>query len=370
MASREHIARAAKVLVELSGQLHDLRDFHEFPALLHQFLKKHMPVDWLFVGIPNPRKDCPAGYDFLGHNIDLTSPWWEEYPKICQYDYLLKQILIVPERHLVYDRFIHDSRNEEHEFIKSQANRYTDTQYCLAASLHKAPGALISLSLHRTDKKHPFSEQDREFLSALLPLMSIETKNWLLYAQNNLVKQSIEELLHQHHDEAIILNHNLNVVYHDEIFLSKLQPGKGKHNTGDMPISILRWIHEEIAPQEHLPALGGPWYLKRSLANPTIELVAHLIGSRDGAKRYLLVTKNSDQRESDFSSLARIGLTEREIETLTYLPFGYTNSQIAGAMNLREITIKKHFRHIGRKLKAKRKTEILSNALLQVQELK
>jgi DNA-binding NarL/FixJ family response regulator len=64
-----------------------------------------------------------------------------------------------------------------------------------------------------------------------------------------------------------------------------------------------------------------------------------------------------------FSELAVLGLTEREIEALSYLPLGYTNKQIAMAMSIGEDGVKKYFKRLSRKLNASGRTELLYQAL-------
>jgi DNA-binding CsgD family transcriptional regulator len=60
--------------------------------------------------------------------------------------------------------------------------------------------------------------------------------------------------------------------------------------------------------------------------------------------------------------LKKCGLTNREIQVLAYLPLGYTNQQIASALNISEVTVKKHMEHIGRKLDARGRTMIMRKA--------
>ncbi len=71
----------------------------------------------------------------------------------------------------------------------------------------------------------------------------------------------------------------------------------------------------------------------------------------------------------DFSVLSEIGLSPREIDVLEYLPLGLTNTQIALALEIREVTVKKHLQNVGRKLDAQGKTEILYQALRRKEQL-
>ena len=71
----------------------------------------------------------------------------------------------------------------------------------------------------------------------------------------------------------------------------------------------------------------------------------------------------------DFSALSEIGLSPREIDVLEYLPLGLTNTQIALALGIQEVTVKKHLQSVGRKLDAQGKTEILYQALRRKEQL-
>jgi DNA-binding CsgD family transcriptional regulator len=71
----------------------------------------------------------------------------------------------------------------------------------------------------------------------------------------------------------------------------------------------------------------------------------------------------------DFDLLMRIGITAREAEILSYLPLGYANRDIADAMDITVNGVKKHLQHIGRKLGAGGRTEILYKALMKKREI-
>ncbi|GAB4295638.1 MAG: hypothetical protein Kow0090_10590 [Myxococcota bacterium] len=84
----------------------------------------------------------------------------------------------------------------------------------------------------------------------------------------------------------------------------------------------------------------------------------------------------SDSKEAgettceDFSCLEKNNFSKREVEVLGLLPLGYTNKQIASALGIKEVTVKKHLRNIANKLEAYGKTEILYKALQEKKRLK
>jgi len=89
----------------------------------------------------------------------------------------------------------------------------------------------------------------------------------------------------------------------------------------------------------------------------------------DGGNPFGLLHLVDKRSPDDFSPLIVCGLSMREIEVLNYLPTGYSNAQIAMALGIKEITVKKHLKAIGDKLGASGKTEILYTALAKLLDL-
>jgi len=87
------------------------------------------------------------------------------------------------------------------------------------------------------------------------------------------------------------------------------------------------------------------------------------------ARRFVLLRLTLHGCTADFSALARIGLSRRELEVLSFLPLGYSNAQIASALEIGEVTVKKHLRNAGEKLGATGKTGILYAAMHRLREL-
>lgn len=90
---------------------------------------------------------------------------------------------------------------------------------------------------------------------------------------------------------------------------------------------------------------------------------------RDAETPVLVITIQQHESNGDFQILSRIGLTKREIETLSYLPLGYTNQQIATAMAISVSGVKKHLRNLGKKLNTAGRLETLFRALSLKEEL-
>jgi DNA-binding NarL/FixJ family response regulator len=134
-----------------------------------------------------------------------------------------------------------------------------------------------------------------------------------------------------------------------------------------VPEPIDQWIRRQIAPKGHLEANSGPWIFNMSLPEMELYCKAYTVFTELN-QLALLVLLVPHNRPEDFSILELHGLTKREIETLSYLPLGYTNKQIAMAMDIEEVTVKKHLKNAGEKLDAIGKTDTLYRAI-QLKEL-
>lgn len=75
------------------------------------------------------------------------------------------------------------------------------------------------------------------------------------------------------------------------------------------------------------------------------------------------------ESDFDFAALKTAGFSGKEIEVLSFLPLGYTNTQIGNALGVKEVTVKKHLRRAGERLGAQGKTEILYRALQLKREI-
>ena len=122
------------------------------------------------------------------------------------------------------------------------------------------------------------------------------------------------------------------------------------------------WIDDEIAPKGTLQPGTGPWDKIFKFGDVTIKCEAHIINGHSG-RPFLFVQLQEQPRTENFSVLKHFNLTQREIEVLEYLPLGYTNWQIAAAMGIQPVSVKKHLKNLAAKLHASGRTEILYQAL-------
>ena len=138
-----------------------------------------------------------------------------------------------------------------------------------------------------------------------------------------------------------------------------------------LPDFIETWIVKEILPQYQTSKLSGPW--NTTVKTPVGDIAYKAsVFSHDCETPVLVITiqqNESSGSNGDFQILSRIGITKREIETLSYLPLGYTNQQIATAMEISVSGVKKHLKNLNKKLDAAGRLETLLCAMSLREEL-
>lgn len=200
-------------------------------------------------------------------------------------------------------------------------------------------------------------------------------------------------------DATVLLARDMNEVMHimddkpelDLILLDLRMPGMN----GLQGLRMLREQHPEIrvallsgmAEKEHVEeaiSLGAAAYFPKTLsATQMMKGIRRVVTE---GEQYIAMDHNSndimpshfghDRRSRDRAIgnaaaistadiAARIRLTPREHEVLTFLLRGASNKEIANSLNLQVVTVKLHVRGICRKLNAKNRTQ----AVLRAQEM-
>ncbi len=88
----------------------------------------------------------------------------------------------------------------------------------------------------------------------------------------------------------------------------------------------------------------GPWFQNICLPEKNLHCKAYTVVT-DLKQLVLFVMLIPYNRPMDFSILLIEGLTIREVEAISYLPLDYSNKQIAMAMDIEEVTAKKHLKN-------------------------
>jgi DNA-binding CsgD family transcriptional regulator len=214
------------------------------------------------------------------------------------------------------------------------------------------------VALYRNDPNRPFTAEEtaalHDFAQALVPLAELMLRGYEMKIQMLANPDGKKRY-------SILFDQCLRMVGFAEgtpVFLEELMAKPGGAET---LVRIHDWLSGTIIPawkgQE-----TGPWNGTFPFGRECFRCDARMI--EDEFQNFLLLVEiDALRKKDDFSFLARYGLSKQQIAVLSYLPLGYTNRQIADAIGIKEVTVKKHLHHIGAKLHALGRTEILFQAI-------
>lgn len=351
-------AKAADAIVELHASIREISDYREFPLLFESVVRKLFPIDWLALFVFG---QGPKTYNIVT-NPSLPFDWNEKYAKIYEYD----RIRIDTLNQAVGGTYIYQPgngpRKEEEVYVLETVKKHTDTSHFLTLHTAKTSDSDSGIGIYRTEENHPFSAHEKQILDYLSPVLVSFTYTMMLYSEFDLKRVSIDKLAGSQKALTITFNDGLvpvDIPKATERFIKRYFPSTGQRSIPD-PIDI--WIRQQIAPKGCLEPNSGPWIFKMCLAEMDLYCKAYTIVT-DLNQLALLVLLIPHNRPMDFSILRSEGLTKRETEALSYLPLGYSNKQIAMAMDIEEVTVKKHLKNTAQKLGAFGKTDTLYEAI-------
>lgn len=125
-----------------------------------------------------------------------------------------------------------------------------------------------------------------------------------------------------------------------------------------LPQQLLSWLqsqNQRLSRLDDAPPVRSPLILEKEGKRLTVRLL-----SQDGMH---LILMEEARAFLDVRSLATLGLTAREVEVLTWIARGKTNSEIASILLTRTGTVKKHVEHILVKLGVETRTAAAARAL-------
>lgn len=344
-------------IVKLHSIIPEISDFNEFTSILDSTINELFHVDWLQLGLIG---DNTAVNLFTSESF--STGWEEKFIENYDIDTLRIETfnnkiggtyLFEPGKHP-------DKENEE--YLLETVKKYTDTSHFLTVHTGKNKEFDSAIGFYRTDKTNHYTRDEEKIVSYLSPVLVSITHTMMLYYDYELKRLSHEALSRSL--KALTLTFN-NVLIPIDIpeetrnFFSRYFPDS---QAKIIPKVIENWLTTEVAPKGFLELGRGPWTLDLHLPGLELHLKAHSVPSKINKQVLLLILYPHNQPE-DFSILYRDGFTQREIETLSYLPLGYTNKQIAIAMDIEEVTVKKHLKGCAQRLGTIGKTDTLYQAL-------
>jgi len=347
-------AKAADAMVELHASIRDISDYREFPLLLESVIRKLFSIDWLAVFA-----FCQGNRN---HNIvakpSLLIDWHEKYIEFFNLDRIRIDTMNLPVGGTYIYQRDDATIKEEEVYLLETIKKYLDASHFLTIHTAKTAEFDSGIGIYRSDEHHPYTAQDKQFLDYLSPILVSFVHNMTLYSEFDLKRVSIDKLAGSQKALTMSFNDRLEPVdipKETERFIRRYFPSAGQRFIPDL---IDNWISQQIAPKGCLEPNSGPWFIDICLPEMDLHCKAFTVVT-DLKQLVLLVMLIPHNRPMDFSILQSEGLTKREVEAVSYLPLGYSNKQIAMAMDIEEVTVKKHLKNTAQKLGAVGKTDTL-----------
>jgi DNA-binding CsgD family transcriptional regulator len=350
-------AKAADAMVELHASIPEISDYREFPVHLESVIRKLFPIDWLVFGVFG---QGPNTYSIVT-NPSLPFDWNEKYADIYDYDRIRTDTF----NQAVGGTYIYrrcdasvKSVKEEEVYLLETIKKHTDTSHFLTLHTAKTHDSDSAIGMYRAEENHPFSTHEKQVLDYLSPVLVSFSHTMMLYSEFDLKRVSLDKLAGS--QKALTMSFNnrlepLDIPKETKSFIKRHFPATGQRS---IPDPIDSWIRQQISPKGCLEPNSGPWYFNICLPEMDLHCKAYTVVT-DLKQLVLLIMLIPHNRPMDFSILQSEGLTKREVEAVSYLPLGYSNKQIAMAMDIEEVTVKKHLKNTAQKLGAVGKTDTL-----------
>jgi DNA-binding CsgD family transcriptional regulator len=348
-------AKAADAMVELHASICEISDFREFPLLLESVTSKLFPIDWLAIFVFGQG-------NMNNHNIvakpSMVIDWHEKYVEFFHLDRIRIDTMNLPVGGTYIYQRDDATIKEEEVYLLENIKKYLDASHFLTLHTAKTADFDSALGIYRSEERHPYSAQDKQFLDYLSPIIVSFTHTMMLYSDFDLKRVSIDKLAGS--QKALTMSFNdrlepLDIPKETERFIKRHFPETLQRS---IPDPIDSWIRQQIAPKGCLEPNSGPWCLNFCLPDMDLHCKAYTVVT-DLKQLVLFMLLIPHNRPLDFSILRFEGLTKREVEAVSYLPLGYSNKQIAMAMDIEEVTVKKHLKNAAQKLGAVGKTDTL-----------
>nr|WP_320190023.1 helix-turn-helix transcriptional regulator [uncultured Desulfobacter sp.] len=358
MLSNFQKAKIFDALNELYQTINYTSDFSDFFQILESVIKTLFPVDWMGIYTINQSGDA---YNVVT-NPSVPFDWNEKYGEILPYDEFRIQTAREPVGGACIFSFEDYLVSDEGSYCYEVIKKYTDTSHFLALHTIKTNTVDSGIAFYRIDEHFEFTENDRELIVSLSPFLVSMSNTLRLYTESDLKRITLETFCRCKKNLYLCLDDTLNPIdlpQETQIFFKRnFTRGVWKN----IPEEIWFWIKKVVAPMGNVIPGSGPWKTRCTLDEMELVITAHAVIT-EHQKTVLVLFLKPHGNKQDFNILVKDGLTPKEIETLSYLPLGYSNRQIAQAMTIAEVTVKKHLKNASKKLNAYGKTETLFNAI-------
>ncbi len=346
--------------MDLCSSCVDCQSYGEAADCYLEFINRYFPVDWLSIYLVN-RGDQHIS---VTTNSGLAFNWEELYSNMLQH--VSFEMCVESEPGTVQLSHEHSDLNCSGDlWAREYMQKHTNTAYCLTMLLHREEQWLCALGLYRFDPADPFSVADAELMSQLQPLLSSRIKVLRKECEARMKISSCNKFLENNSVCAIFLKSNLALIDYPQSTIDFLAGFLGEADT--VPVPVRAWLAESVAPM--LGLADGPWSMQQDLPAGKLSWKAYPIPDENEALNILLTVQEAESGD-DFSVLTEHGLSKREIEVISFLPQGNSNTQIAAELGISEITVKKHLRNVCKKFDCSGRTEIVYMAAKKILAIK
>jgi DNA-binding CsgD family transcriptional regulator len=346
-------------------QLYGLNHYETFGvdvlSIVHQLVPSDVPIfqqtDTRTCAVtttflPDSGWDSPENLMLIR---DVLPRHLEEHPILQNMPYTLNgvykisdflSVAALDQREGIYQQFLQPLAIEDQMQFFLPVAQPGDWQQLAATNTVQA-----GFILNRGERS--FTERDRLILNLLRPHLFQAYQNTQKYAQ---VSQALGQLQRSvNHLGLVSLNRDGQVQWATAQATIWLETYFAKPTcTGYLPDDLQLWVRGHLRG-----ATNGSLNVERACEKLVIRLTIDPVGSH-----YTLMLE--EQRRSNFQSLERLGLSQRETEVLGWLMQGKNNKAIATHMDVSASTIRKHLENIYRKLGVQNRTEAVSAALAQL----
>jgi DNA-binding CsgD family transcriptional regulator len=241
------------------------------------------------------------------------------------------------------------------EFFRPQG-----IEHQIALTLPAPPPLVIGIALNRS--RPDFSERERQLLELIRPHLIQAYHN--AEAVSRLKQQHIQlgrQVVEEWERGVIVLNREGQVRLWTEQARRWVTKYFGKIRSARfLPPPLQRWVTQQLSLRVQHTNVPPP-RLPLIVEQEDTQLIVRLVAAPEGDQQMLLL---EEQRTTlSITSLAPLGLTQRETDVLFWVMQGKTNQEIASILTLSPLTVRTHLEHIYRKLEVETRTAATRQAL-------
>jgi len=243
----------------------------------------------------------------------------------------------------------------ESQALYAEFYRPLGIRHQLMVALEARPSHLIYVALNRA--RIPFSEQEREVLTALQPHVSQALLQLREIHQLRSTLTSFATLVDTLNQGVLCFSAQNRIIWASKRARNYLKTyWNTSPTTGCLPDGLLAWLLKSLK-SDPVGGTKGPLIIQRQNSHLGVRLL------NKNNKRYLFFEEVAIQ--PTFQALTQVGLTDREAEVLGWVAQGKSNEDTGAILKVCSQTVKKHLERIYVALGVTNRTE----AALKAQDI-